>query len=385
MVMDLDTGRRASSGLPAGWLAGRARLRLARSVLAILAGVTAAGVGMPVHAEEIYGFESLGANSFIDGQDNWVDQPLQGQGIVTVDASPVNGTKVVGVLPNTAFDEAAFLTRVNDENFSFPAFTGFESDAVIQFDLTGEHIALFALGHDQNGDGMLKASEGEIGPAFGTDDRNFVLQQANRGTAFEVAFGQGNAGGDWYRMQLRIDFTANGGNGSGSVYYRNLTDGDPEFQPVAGLQEIDLRLSDMSTQAGPETWDAMWLDLLNGRSARPSVDNLVPNFQQSSAVETEIPATTGPRLVLAEPNPFRDATVFRLNLPEPSAASLRVYDQSGRRVRELIAGAPHDGATHPASWDGRDDSGRRLAPGVYFYRLKAGSRSESGKVTLLHR
>jgi hypothetical protein len=38
---------------------------------------------------------------------------------------------------------------------------------------------------------------------------------------------------------------------------------------------------------------------------------------------------------------------------------------------------------HKATWDGRDDSGRRAAAGLYFYRLNAGERTLTRKVTLL--
>jgi len=361
----------------------RSRSGLAQVAILVLLGLAVSAVGMPSRAEDPYGFESLMANQFLNGQDNWIDHPLQGQGIVLVDASPVNGSKVAGVLPTTAFDEPAFLTRVNNGSFSFPALTGFETGAVLQFDLTGEHIALFALGHDLDGDGMLKAGEGEIGPAFGADARSFVLQQANRGAVFGTAFGPGNAGDDWYRMQLRIDFTANDGNGSGSLFYRNLSDGDPQFQPLAGLQEIDLRISDMSPSAGPETWDAMWLHLLNSGGSRPSADNLVPNLPQSSAVEAGGTAKSAMCLSTVQPNPIRDGAVIRFVTLEPSVVSLRVYDESGRRIRELIAGTLHGAAAHQVTWDGRDDAGRRLSPGVYFYRLKAGARGETRKVTLL--
>jgi hypothetical protein len=178
-----------------------------------------------------------------------------------------------------AFHESAFITRVNDANFGFRPFNGAETGAIIQFDSNGEHIAMFALGHDLNGDGMIKGSDGEVGPAFGTYDRNFRVQGASNGSVAQAGLGAGNAGREWYRMQLRIDFTANDGDGAGSFFYRNLSNGDPEFRAVPALQDINLELGQMDPNAGPATWDAMWLHLRSGGSNVPNADNLIPNVR----------------------------------------------------------------------------------------------------------
>ena len=67
---------------------------------------------------------------------------------------------------------------------------------------------------------------------------------------------------------------------------------------------------------------------------------------------------------------------------------LRVLDALGRRVvRELAAGrnpsAAADGLPLSATWDGRDETGRRLPPGLYFVTLEAGGRRSSVRVASL--
>ena len=235
--------------------------------------------GLAVGADETYDFQSLTLNQFLDGQDAWFDQPQQGMAYVGQDDSPANGTKVVRVLPTVAFDEPAYLTRVNNGSFGFQSFSGNDQNAGMQFDVNGEYLGLFALGHDVDGDGMLKAIDGEIGPLFGVRDRLFRVQQANQGAAFEVAFGPGNAGYDWYRIRLQMDFTANNGVGAGALSYRNLSDGDPEFIPVDGLQNVNLGLDSLHPEAGPAAWDAMWLHMLNNGSKHTAADNLIPHVE----------------------------------------------------------------------------------------------------------
>ena len=79
----------------------------------------------------------------------------------------------------------------------------------------------------------------------------------------------------------------------------------------------------------------------------------------------------------AAPNPFRHGTDLTFALP-PGVRSgrLSVVDASGRLVRAFLADA-----SGRVVWDGRDGAGRRVASGVYFYRLEAGDRAETRKVT----
>lgn len=232
-------------------------------------------------ASEVYTFESLGVNTFIAGQDGWQDQAGQGQAVVALDASG-HGTKVVRHFKTVIFDESAFITRTNDAGFNFVSFSGTETNAVIQFETNGEHVTMFALGCDRNGDGLLLSTDGEIGPAFGVYDRNFRIQEVNLGTAYDDGFnqggGDGNSGNDWYRLQLRLDFTAGNGEGIGSLYFKNLTDGDTTFHTVSGMLNRPLGLSRMHPDARPANWNAMWLHLLSNGNSVPSADNLIPNF-----------------------------------------------------------------------------------------------------------
>lgn len=71
------------------------------------------------------------------------------------------------------------------------------------------------------------------------------------------------------------------------------------------------------------------------------------------------------------PNPFSDATTIRLGLPVHSRVSLDIIDVQGRVARRLIDGELAAG-WHDVAWDRTTDSGQRVAPGVYFSRMRAG-------------
>jgi hypothetical protein len=275
---------------PAGRLLGCGGLLL----LAVLPGPLTPAA----QALEAYTFESLAANTFIAGLDGWQDQPGQGQAVIALDASG-NGTKVVRHHKTVVFDQSAFITRTNNASFNFVSFLGTETNAVIQFEATGEHVAMFALGRDLNGDGVLSAAAGELGPAFGAFDRKFRIQEANLGIAYEGDFneggGDGNSGNDWYRIQLRLDFTAGGGEGTGTLAAMNLSDGHTFFETSSSLRNRPLGLTRLHPDARPAKWNALWLHLLSNGNSVPSADNLVPNLNGIRITEV---VHVGPDVVL---------------------------------------------------------------------------------------
>jgi len=83
------------------------------------------------------------------------------------------------------------------------------------------------------------------------------------------------------------------------------------------------------------------------------------------------------------PNPFNPVTVIRYDLPTVTEVDLRVYDLSGRLVCVLVDGVVQNGGRRSAAWDGRDDRGRRVGSGVYFYELEANGRVFRRKMVLV--
>ena len=61
---------------------------------------------------------------------------------------------------------------------------------------------------------------------------------------------------------------------------------------------------------------------------------------------------------------------------------LDVYDVKGALVRTLLD-ERREAGRYEVTWDGRDDGGRRVASGVYLYRLEAGGKEESRRMVLV--
>jgi C1A family cysteine protease len=83
------------------------------------------------------------------------------------------------------------------------------------------------------------------------------------------------------------------------------------------------------------------------------------------------------------PNPFERGTVIRYELPSPAPVTLAIYDAAGRAVRTLVRSEVRPGGEHVAAWDGRDDGGRLVASGAYFYRLEVDGEAAVRRMVLL--
>jgi hypothetical protein len=82
------------------------------------------------------------------------------------------------------------------------------------------------------------------------------------------------------------------------------------------------------------------------------------------------------------PNPFRSGTTIRFDLPRAVFVSLRVYDVRGTLVRSLI-GQDLPAGTYTTSWPGVDNGGKRVAPGIYFFRLETPEFTQVRKALLI--
>jgi parallel beta-helix repeat protein len=73
------------------------------------------------------------------------------------------------------------------------------------------------------------------------------------------------------------------------------------------------------------------------------------------------------------PNPFNSETMIWYYLPDvgyqPAEVEINIYNLLGKRVKSLVNRREYPGE-HKIRWDGKDDSGKEVASGIYFYRLK---------------
>lgn len=82
-------------------------------------------------------------------------------------------------------------------------------------------------------------------------------------------------------------------------------------------------------------------------------------------------------LLQNRPNPFNPVTTIEFALPEATYVRLDVYNITGQRVNTLVDGMMEAGQ-HSVSWDGGT-----MASGIYFYKIQAGTQTETRKMILM--
>ncbi|MBP6876356.1 MAG: DUF362 domain-containing protein [Candidatus Eisenbacteria bacterium] len=108
----------------------------------------------------------------------------------------------------------------------------------------------------------------------------------------------------------------------------------------------------------------------------------IPAFGECAGTDVHDGGPLAPALnAHSAPNPMRAATTITYALACSGRVQIAIHDASGRCVRTLIDRVEHPGE-HAVQWDGRDDRGRKVARGVYSYRITSEGQAESGKLVL---
>jgi len=82
------------------------------------------------------------------------------------------------------------------------------------------------------------------------------------------------------------------------------------------------------------------------------------------------------------PNPFNPETTIKFELPVYTKVKLTVYNILGQEVATLI-NEERAAGFHAIKWDGRNAFGRRVASGIYIYRLEAKDFVRSKKMLMV--
>jgi len=139
------------------------------------------------------------------------------------------------------------------------------------------------------------------------------------------------------------------------------------FAPNAGSYAITARANGASvspqavggfTTAGPSGY-AFNVHLVSGGTTTIRVDTL-----GKVAVPPGNPVWD---VVSGRPNPSRGIVEIAFRLSTDCRASVDVFDIAGRKLRRVFGGVAHAGS-HAVTWDGRNEDGVAVPPGLYFVR-----------------
>jgi outer membrane protein assembly factor BamB len=82
------------------------------------------------------------------------------------------------------------------------------------------------------------------------------------------------------------------------------------------------------------------------------------------------------------PNPFNPSTTISYDLPTNSHVEVTIINVLGQEICTLADEAQRAGS-HEMVWDGKDNQGRAVSSGVYFYRVQSDAFTQTRKMTLV--
>ena len=96
----------------------------------------------------------------------------------------------------------------------------------------------------------------------------------------------------------------------------------------------------------------------------------------------DLPIIPDKLIMFNYPNPFNPSTTISFALPQESEIELTIFNLKGQKVKCLTKG-DFGAGNHSYVWDGKDNSGKSVSGGIYFYQLKTESETVFKKMVLL--
>ena len=82
------------------------------------------------------------------------------------------------------------------------------------------------------------------------------------------------------------------------------------------------------------------------------------------------------------PNPSGRTTTISYSLEKRGSVKVEIYSPAGQLVRNLINTVQQPG-NYQAVWDTKNNHGKGVVPGVYFYKIQLNDRTLNGKLVVL--
>lgn len=184
----------------------------------------------------------------------------------------------------------------------------------------------------------------------------------------------------------------------GTVYWRLSWGGASYTGPTTGsiTNDADGNFGPPSPSALPSSGGLAlrFLGTASALSTRNSTDyaltpgnatftnNAGSSFTVNSTLTGIADLTRASELFQNAPNPFNPATEIDFAVARSIHANLSIFDIRGALVATLVDETVPAGLNR-VRWDGRDETGQRVATGVYFYRLTAEGVAQSKKLSVL--
>ena len=274
-------------------------------------------------------------------------------------------------------DYQAVYWILGDESRDDETFSASEQNLVASYLKNGGQLFVSGseIAYDLDGNG-------------GTGDKSFFLNYLHADYVQDDANDYTVTGGIFAGLAFEYD------DGSAGIYQEDFPDViSPKLNAnacleysggvVAGIQYEGV-FSDGSVPGKLVYFGFPWETITTPTSRKSVLKNISEWFGFSCAgIDPETPLVPEkPTLSHGYPNPFNSRVTFELIMPNKEPFDIYVYNSQGRIVRQL----KHTNAIkseYYLSWDGRNDLGKTVASGCYFFQVATSKHVLTEKILFL--
>jgi len=181
----------------------------------------------------------------------------------------------------------------------------------------------------------------------------------------------------------------------GTSFHNHLAENFEIWISTIGTDEADFSLGFSGSLTSNHDWEVFELDapilakyiklvLVNARSEESPYVTLCEFqvFGKSTAIIPVARTTESDGLISSSetpvdyglsqnyPNPFNPETIISYQLPEAADVQLDIYNINGQLITTLVNSYVKEGYHHVV-WDGRDESAKTVAGGMYIFTIRA--------------
>jgi aryl-phospho-beta-D-glucosidase BglC (GH1 family) len=167
----------------------------------------------------------------------------------------------------------------------------------------------------------------------------------------------------------------NNTSGSDSIVIERKVSPSANFVSIASVAPAATVFIDTTTSAGTAYYYRLSVNVKDSIIAQS-----YPIMMTAKLTATSVAAENAPlRYQLSDnyPNPFNPSTTISFQIPQRLHVTLKVYDVIGREVAVIFSGELEAGS-YTRQWNAA-----AFSSGVYFYRLQAGTFSQTKRLVLL--
>lgn len=216
-------------------------------------------------------------------------------------------------------------------------------------------------------------------PVFEVSSReiSYEIHADSSSKEFIVMFNKGQGRMDFSIPEFLTSRALKGVQANDSTGANGVIHGvSPASGSVTAGDSVEIEITLNASSKGPGTYEDT-LHVITNDADNPSIDlafsfNVVTNTED---VEDEIPNEFD--LKQNYPNPFNPVTNISYSLPRTSHVSLKVFNVLGQQVYSLVDERKQAGK-HTVRFDARN-----LSSGMYIYRIKAGSFTQTRKMMFI--